>query len=149
MINLSQILAGDIKNAKTGFNDEVLEPGTYVGKLLGFTEEDTYQYVTFLINGRKYNFFYNYFIYDTQDLDAHLINWITKLATIPVDDKTSLLEIANSAIGSSYRIEIYNYTSKSGKNAGKVQHAIRFSTAPIKEEVVIETEEINVDDLPF
>lgn len=149
MVNLSKILAGDVKNAKTGFKNEVLEPGTYVGKLLGFTEEDNYQFVTFLINGSKYNFFYNYFIYDTQDLDANLINWITKLATIPVTDKTSLLEIANSAVGSSYRIEIYNYTSKSGKNAGKAQHAIRFSTTPIKEEVVIETEEISIEDLPF
>lgn len=149
MVNLSKILAGDVKNAKTGFKNAVLEPGTYVGKLLGFTEEDNYQFVTFLINGSKYNFFYNYFIYDTQDLDANLINWITKLATIPVDAKTSLLEIANSAVGSSYRIEIYNYTSKSGKNAGKTQHSIRFSTMPIKEEVVIETEEISIEDLPF
>lgn len=149
MVNLSKILAGDVKNAKTGFKNEVLEPGTYVGKLLGFTEEDNYQFVTFLINGSKYNFFYNYFIYDTQDLDANLINWITKLATIPVDAKTSLLEIANSAVGSSYKIEIYNYTSKSGKNAGKAQHSIRFSTMPIKEEVVIETEEISIEDLPF
>lgn len=149
MVNLSKILAGDIKNAKTGFKDKTLEPGLYVGKLLGFTEEDTYQFVTFLINGSKYNFFYNYFIYDTQDLDANVINWITKLATVPVDDKTSLLEIANSAVGSSYKIEIYNYTSKSGKNAGKVQHAIRFSTMPVKEEVVIETEELSIEDLPF
>ena len=149
MVNLSKILAGDIKNAKTGFKDRVLDPGFYVGKLLGFTEEDTYQFVTFLINGSKYNFFYNYFIYDTQDLDANVINWITKLATVPVDDKTSLLEIANSAVGSSYKIEIYNYTSKSGKNAGKVQHAIRFSTMPVKEEVVIETEELSIEDLPF
>lgn len=149
MVNLSKILAGDIKNAKTGFKDKTLEPGLYVGKLLGFTEEDTYQFVTFLINGSKYNFFYNYFIYDTQDLDANVINWITKLATVPVNDKTSLLEIANSAVGSSYKIEIYNYTSKSGKNAGKVQHAIRFSTMPVKEEVVIETEELSIEDLPF
>ena len=147
--SLKDILLKDLAGAKVqSFESEVLLPGKYVAKVMGFTEEDTYRYITLLINGKKHNFFYNYFIYDTTDLDADLINWIKALATIPVDENTSLLAIANSAIGSSFTIEIYNYVSKSGKNAGKTQHSLSFKTLPVRETVVIE-EEIIAEDLPF
>lgn len=147
---LKDILAKDLAGAKIkSFEEDILSPGEYVGKLLGFTEEETYQFMTFLIGGKKYNFFYNYFIYGTQDLDGQLLNWIKALATIPVDDSTSFLAMANSAVGNSYKFTIYNYVSKSGKNAGKTQHNINFKVLPTKEEVIIETEEISTEDLPF
>ena len=73
---------------------------------------------------------------DTDVFNADVLNWIIGLSTIPVSDKTSLLDITNSSIGSSYKIEIYNYTPKTGKNAGKPQHGIQFSTKP--ELVVVE-----------
>ena len=146
--SLKDILIEDVKNAKTpeGGNYEVLAPGEYSAKVLGFTEEDTYQYITLEIDKKKHNFFYNYYIYNTTDLNAELINWIRALATIPVTEKTTLLEIANSAIGSTYKITVYNYTSKSGKNAGKTQHAISFKDLPEVQTAVIEEEEL---ELPF
>lgn len=145
--SLKDILLKDAANAKTQeFVTEVLDAGDYVAKVLGFTEEDTYQYITLEIDGKKHNFFYDYFIYGTQDLNADVINWIKHLATCPIDENTSLLTIANSAIGFSYKIEIYNYTSKKGKNAGKKQHAIQFRTLPIQETVAVVSEEI---ELPF
>lgn len=145
--NLKDILLKDVANAKSPeFNNEVLAPGKYVAKILGFTEEETYQYISMEINKKKYNFFYNYFLKDSTDLNADLINWIKALATIPVNENTSLLEIANSSIGCSYTIVIYNYVSKTGKNAGKTQHAISFKDVPVIENVQIETEEV---ELPF
>lgn len=149
--SLKDILLKDLSSAKVpeGLSQEVLPAGEYSAKVIGFTEEETYQYVTLEINKKKFNFFYNYFIKDSTDLDANLINWIKALATIPVTDNTTLLEIANSAIGSTYKITIYNYTSKSGKNAGKQQHAIRFSTLPVIDLVNIQEEEVEVGDLPF
>jgi hypothetical protein len=145
---LKDILLKDAANAKVpeGTNQETLPAGTYVAKVLGFVEEESYQYITVEIDKKKYNFFYNYYIKDTTDLDANLINWIKGLSTIQVTDETSLLAIANSAIGSSYKIVVYNYVSKTGKNAGKQQHAISFKDLPTIETVTIESEEV---ELPF
>lgn len=145
--SLKDILLKDVANAqKQEFNNEILAPGEYSAKILGFTEEDTYQYITVEINKKKFNFFYNYYLKDTTVLNADLINWIKALATIPIDENTSLLTIANAAIGSTYRITIYNYTSKTGKNAGKVQHAISFSDLPAIETVEIVNETL---ELPY
>ena len=147
MPTLQDILLQDKANAKTqDFEQEVLAPGEYVGKIIAFVEEEAYQYITIEIDKKRYNFFYNYYLYGTTDLDANLIDWIKGLATIPTTEKTSLLEIANSSIGSSYKITIYNYVSKSGKNAGKTQHAISFRDAPEIQTVTIEEEDL---DLPF
>ena len=146
MVSLNDILVSDIANAKTGINDEILPAGTYVAKVLNFTEEEHYNYIALEINKKRFNFFYNYYLRDTTDLDANLLNWLKALATIPVNEKTNFQDITNSAIGSSYRIEIYNYTSKSGKNTGKEQHAINFKTLPTLETVEIEEEEL---ELPF
>lgn len=146
---LKDILLKDAVTAKspgTGIA-ATLTPGTYIAKIINFEEKESYQYVTVEINKKRYNFFYNYYIYQTTDLNLEVINWIKALATIPVDENTSLLQIANSSYGSSYKIEVYNYISKTGKNAGKTQHAISFKDLPIVETVVIETEEI--DALPF
>jgi hypothetical protein len=146
--SLKDILIEDLKKAKApeGYTNEVLPPGEYVAKVLGFTEEETYQFISMEIDKKKYNFFYNYYLYGTTDLDANLINWFKALATIPVTEKTALLDIANSAIGSSYKVTVYNYTSKSGKNEGKTQHALSFRDLPQIETVTIEEEEV---DLPF
>lgn len=146
--SLKDILVKDLAGAKQpeGYVTEILLPGTYSAKILGFVEEETYQYVTVEINKKKYNFFYNYFLRDSQDLNADVINWIKALSTIQVTENTTMLEIANSAIGSTFKITIYNYVSKSGKNAGKTQHAISFKDVPEIETVTFETEEI---DLPF
>jgi len=146
--SLKDILIKDANTAKQqgGIVNEVLAPGNYVAKVLGFTEEEAYQFVSLEINKKKFNFFYNYYLRNTTDLDASLINWIKALATIPVKESTSLLEIANSAIGSSFKITIYNYVSKTGKNAGKTQHAISFKDKPVLETTTIETEQV---ELPF
>jgi hypothetical protein len=148
--SLKDILVKDASKAKaaqSGYEEIVLTPGTYIAKVLGFTEEETYQYMTLQINGKKFNFFYNYYNYNSQDLNKSLIDWIQSLATIPVKPETSMLEIVNSSIGSSFKIEISNYVSKSGKNAGKTQHTVNFRTLPELETVVIETE--TLEDLPF
>ncbi len=147
--SLKDILISDANKAKQGGGNivnDVLPPGQYVAKVLGFTEEEAYQFVSLEINKKKYNFFYNYYLRGTQDLDGTLLNWIKALATIPVKDDTSLLAIANSAIGSSYKITIYNYVSKTGKNAGKTQHSISFKDKPVLETTTIEAEEV---ELPF
>jgi hypothetical protein len=146
--SLKDILIKDANTAKTqgGIVNEVLPPGTYLAKVLGFTEEEAYQFVSVEINKKKFNFFYNYYLRNTTDLDASLINWIKALATIPVKETTSLLEIANSAIGSTFKVTIYNYVSKTGKNAGKTQHAISFKDKPVLETTTIETEQV---ELPF
>lgn len=145
--NLANITMRDLGSAKTQTRESiVLPPGKHVAKVLGFVEEENYNYVSLEINGVKHNFFYNYFLKDTDVFNADVLNWIIKLATIPVTDETPLIEITNSAIGSSYTIEIYNYTPKTGKNAGKTQHGIQFSTAPELTVVEIETEEL---ELPF
>lgn len=146
--SLKDILIKDANTAKTqgGIVNEVLPPGTYLAKVLGFTEEEAYQFVSVEINKKKFNFFYNYYLRNTTDLDASLINWIKALATIPVKESTSLLEIANSAIGSTFKFTIYNYVSKTGKNAGKTQHAISFKDKPVLETTTIETEQV---ELPF
>jgi len=148
--NLKDILVKDAANAKTvDYINEILPAGEYLAKIIGFTEEETFQYVTVEIDKKKYNFFYNYYIKDTTDLDGNTINWIKGLATIEVDDNTSLLEIANSAIGSTFKITVYNYVSKSGKNAGKEQHAISFRDLPVLDETVIEEEELDLPDGDF
>ena len=100
MVSLNDILVSDIANAKTGINDEILPAGTYVAKVLNFTEEEHYNYITLEINKKRFNFFYNYYLRDTTDLDANLLNWLKALATIPVNEKTNFLDITNSAIGS-------------------------------------------------
>jgi len=147
--SLKDILMSDAANAKTqGYENEILPAGEYVAKVLGFTEEDTYQYVSLEINKKRFNFFYNYYIKDTTDLDANLINWIKGLATIQVVDTTSLLDITNSAIGSSYKVTVYNYVPKNGKNAGKQQHALSFRDVPTIETVTVDIAEEEFD-LPY
>ena len=149
--SLKDILLKDLASAKVpqGVVSETLPPGEYKAKVIGFTEEDAYQFITVEIDKKRYNFFYNYYIKDTTDLDANLINWIKALATITVSDATTLLEIANSAIGSTYKITLYNYTSKSGKNAGKLQHSISFKTLPVLDNTTIVTEDVILPELPF
>lgn len=144
--SLKDILLADEANAKapsTGAG-EVLSPGKYVAKILGFIEEPTYNAVDVEINKSKYRFFYDFYIYKTTDLNLNVIQWFKALATIPTTEKTTLLEIANSAIGSSYMVEVYNYVSKSGKNAGKTNMALDFQVLPKLETVVIETEEVEL-----
>lgn len=146
--SLKDILVKDLETAKkpAGGDFEILPPGEYVAKIIGFTEEESYQYITVEINKKRYNFFYNYFNYGTQDLNYYLIDWIKSLATVPMTEDMSLLEIANSSIGNSYKITIYNYTGKTGKNVGKVQHTIDFKIKPELQIVDIITEEV---ELPY
>lgn len=135
--NLANITIADLGAAQTRNVEKPIVPaGMHTAKVLGFVEEENYNYVSLEIEGVKHNFFYNYFLKDTDVFDADVLNWIIGLSTIPVTETTSLIDITNSAIGSSYKIEIYNYTPKTGKNAGKVQHGIQFSTKP--ELVVVE-----------
>lgn len=135
--NLANITIADLGAAQTRNVEKPIVPaGMHTAKVLGFVEEENYNYVSLEIEGVKHNFFYNYFLRDTDVFDADVLNWIIGLSTIPVTENTSLIDITNSAIGSSYKIEIYNYTPKTGKNAGKVQHGIQFSTKP--ELVVVE-----------
>ena len=145
--NLANITMADLGNAQTRNVERPIVPaGMHVAKVLGFVEEENYNYVSLEIDGVKHNFFYNYFLRDTDTFDADVLNWIVGLSTIAVNDQTSLIDITNSAIGSSYEIEIYNYTPKTGKNAGKPQHGIQFSTTPKLTVVEIESEEF---ELPF
>lgn len=145
--SLANITVADLGTAQTkNLEKPILPAGEYTAKVLGFVEEDNYNYVSLEINGVKYNFFYNYFLRDTDVFDADVLNWIVGLSTIPVTPTTSLIEVSNSAIGSSYKIEIYNYTPKTGKNAGKPQHGIQFSTKPELTVVEIQSEEF---ELPF
>ena len=140
--NLSNITIADLGAAQTrNVERPIIPAGMHVFKVLGFVEEESYNYVSLELNGVKYNFFYNYFLKDTDTFDADVLNWIVGLSTITVTENTSLIDITNSAIGSSYEIEIYNYTPKTGKNAGKPQHGIQFSTAPKLVTVEIESEE--------
>lgn len=147
--NLSNITAADLGGAKTKPNQNefpTCPAGKHVAKIISFDEQETYNLLSVEIGGQKYNFFYNYFIYGTTDFDADVLNWIMKLATIEVTPETSLQQIANSALGCSYEIEVYNYTPKKGKNAGKVQHGIQFSVAPKLTVVEVVTEEY---ELPY
>lgn len=147
--SLKDILVEDEKNAKSSeFKNEILPAGEYDAKILGFTEEETYQYVAVEINKKRYNFFYNYYLRDTETLNADVIKWIKALATIKVTPKTTLLEIANSAVGSTFKITVYNYTSKTGKNAGKEQHAISFRDEPVKVNTKVDIEDEELD-LPY
>jgi hypothetical protein len=140
--NLANITIADLGNAQSKVVERPIVPaGIHTAKVLGFVEEENYNYVSLEINGVKHNFFYNYFLKDTDTFDADVLNWIVGLSTIAVTESTSLIDITNSAIGSSYEIEIYNYTPKTGKNAGKPQHAIQFSTTPKLTVVEIESEE--------
>ena len=140
--NLANITINDLAGAETRNMDKpIVPPGIHVAKVLGFVEEENYNYVSLEINGVKQNFFYNYFIKDTDKFDADVLQWIISLATIPVKENTPLISITNSAIGSSYKVEVYNYTPKTGKNAGKPQHGIRFSTKPELVVVEVQTEE--------
>lgn len=145
--NLANITIKDLAGAETkNMEKPILPAGTHVAKVLGFTEEENYNYVSLEVNGVKYNFFYNYFLRDTDKFDADVLNWIIGLSTIPVQEDTSLIDVTNSALGSSYKIEIYNYTPKTGKNAGKPQHGIQFRTKPELVVVEVETEEF---ELPY
>lgn len=146
--SLQNITRADLANAgkKETNAFSICPAGIHVAKVIGFTEEEHYNYVSLEINKVKYNFFYNYYLRDGITFDEDVLNWIISLATIPVKDETSLLEITNSAIGSSYKIEIYNYTPKTGKNAGKPQHGIQFSKAPELVVVDVVTEEY---ELPY
>jgi hypothetical protein len=140
--NLSNITIADLGAAQTrNVERPVIPAGIHTFKVLGFVEEENYNYVSLELDGVKHNFFYNYFLKDTDTFDADVLNWIVGLATIAVTENTSLIDITNSAIGSSYEIEIYNYTPKTGKNAGKLQHGIQFSTTPKLVTVEIESEE--------
>lgn len=140
--NLANITIADLGTAQTRNTEKPIVPaGVHVFKVLGFVEEENYNYVSLELNGVKHNFFYNYFLKDTDTFDADVLNWIVGLSTITVTENTSLIDITNSAIGSSYEIEIYNYTPKTGKNAGKPNHGIQFSTAPKLVTVEIESEE--------
>ena len=145
--NLANINVRDLQGAETKNMEKPIVPaGMHVAKVLGFTEEESYNYVSLEIEGVRHNFFYNYFLRDSDKFDADVLNWIIGLSTVPVTDDTSLSDITNSAIGSSYMIEIYNYTPKTGKNAGKLQHGIQFSTKPELTVVQIQTEDF---ELPF
>ena len=146
---LKDILLADTKDAKTSSYENIILPaGDYVAKILNFTEEETYQYIAMEIAGVRHNMFYNYYIYQTEDLDGNLINWIKALSTIKTDDTTSLLDITNSAIGCSYKIVVYNYVPKSGKNQGVQQHSISFKDLPTQETVAVVIEEEELD-LPY
>lgn len=145
--NLANITVADLGTAQTQNTERpILPAGEYTAKVLAFVEEENYNYVSLEINGVKYNFFYNYFLKDTDVFNADVLNWIIGLATIPVTETTTLIDITNSAIGSSYKIEIYNYTPKQGKNAGKPQHGIQYKTKPELTVVEIVTEEF---ELPY
>ena len=145
--NLANITIADLGSAQSQSNEKPIVPaGTHTAKVLGFTEEENYNYVSLEINGVRHNFFYNYFLKDSDVFNADVLNWIIGLATIPVDENTSLIDITNSAIGSSFKIEIYNYTAKTGKNAGKMQHAIDYKVKPELVVVEITTEEF---ELPY
>lgn len=122
--------------------------GKHNAKLIGVVEEETYNMIKLMIDGKQYNFFFNLFIYGTDDLNLDVLNWFKALATIPTNDNTSLLEIINSAIGYTYEVEVYNYTPKTGKNAGKLQDGIQFSTVPKMVTADIEEEDLS-DDLPY
>ena len=132
----SDIFVEDEEDVKGGKKLKIISINAYDN-----IEEENYNYVSLELNGVKYNFFYNYFLRDTDTFDADVLNWIVGLSTIAVNENTSLIDITNSAIGSSYEIEIYNYTPKTGKNAGKPQHGIQFSTTPKLVTVEIESEE--------
>jgi|LGOV01.1.fsa_nt_gb hypothetical protein len=148
-ISLQDILVEDAKNAKSSdFIQDTLAPGKYQIQVLEFVEEDTYQYISTIVNKKKYNFFYNYYLKDSTDLNADTINFIKALATVAVTAKTTLLEIANSAIGSTYEVEIYNYVSKSGKNKGKTMHNINYRALPIRTTTQVNIDVVE-DDLPF
>lgn len=145
--NLANISVKDLEGAESvSMEKPVLPAGMHKAKVLAFVEEETYNYVSLEVDGVKYNFFYDYFLRDTDKFNADVLSWIISLATIPVTDDTSLIDITNSAIGSTYEIEIYNYTPKTGKNAGKPQHAIQYKTKPELTVVEIQTEDF---ELPF
>lgn len=145
--NLSTLTMADLTNAEAKQTEaKVCPAGEHEAKVLGFTEEETYNYVSLEINGVKYNFFYNYFLRDSDKLDKDLLDWIISLAQIPVTESTSFIDITNSAIGCTFKIETYNYVSKTGKNAGKQQHGINFRKKPELVVVEIQSEEF---ELPF
>ena len=83
--NLANITMADLGTAQTRNMDKPIVPaGMHVAKVLGFTEEENYNYVSLEIDGVKHNFFYNYFLRDTDTFDADVLQWIIGLATIPV-----------------------------------------------------------------
>lgn len=145
---LSNVTLNDMKGAKANnsFAEQILPAGKHIGKFLGATEEDTYSYFKFEIGGQTYRLFFNLTLKGSDTIDLNTITWIKGLAVITVDDNTKLSEIINTAIGNSYEINIYNYVAKTGKNAGKNQHAIDFKTAPVLQATSVVTEKI---DLPF
>lgn len=143
---LSTLTMADLDTAKSTQDFSVCPAGKHTAKIMSFTEEDTYNYVSLEIEGKVYNFFYSYYLRDSDDLNKDVLDWIGALATIPTTPTTPLLACANSAIGHSYEIETRVYTSNSGKNAGREQHAINFNIKPTLVTVAVEEEEI---DLPF
>lgn len=151
-VSMQDILMEDLKDAKTTeYVNVVLAPGKYNAQILEFVEKDTFNYVSVMIDGKKHNFFYNYTLKDSDVLNADVLNWMKALATIQTTPKTPFLEITNSSIGSTYEIEVYNYVSKTGKNAGKTQDAINFRELPVLQTVDATVPGIDVveDDLPF
>jgi len=146
-VNLSTLTVKDLANAKTSTGEfQVCPAGHHIAKVISFTEEQDYSFVTLEIDGKNYNFFYSFFLKDSDDYNADVFNWIIGLSTIPVTDATPLLAITNSSIGHSYEVETYTYVSKTGKSAGKEQHAIRFNVKPLLTTVAVEEEELT---LPF
>lgn len=149
MKSLKDILIKDEANAKKRSGATVvLAPGEYEFKLLGFVEEDTYSYLSVEHQGRKFNFFYNLFNKEGA-LDLDVMTWLKALSTIPVTPDTNLLDIVNSAIGCTYKIKVYNYVAKSGKNKGQTQHSIDFTQIP---ELIVNTitaEDLDSEDVPF
>lgn len=151
MKSLKDILVKEEANAvkRVSSVNQVLTPGEYNMKILGFIEEENYSYISVECQGRKYNFFYNLFNKEGQ-LDLNTLTWIKNLATCTVGPDTSLLDIVNSAVGATYNVKVYNYTSKTGKNAGKTQHAIDFNVAPTLQINDVTSEDILVsDELPY
>ena len=70
--SLANITVADLGTAQTkNLERPILPAGEYTAKVLGFVEEDNYNYVSLEINGVKYNFFYNYFL--SIKLDCRII----------------------------------------------------------------------------
>lgn len=148
MANLSTLSVQEaMAGAKAPERVDVIVPaGKQQLVFAGNVEEETYNALKFQWQGKPVMFFYNPLLKDSTDLNQQVLDWIKALANITITDKTNFQEIFNSAIGSTYEIEVRNYTSQKGKNAGKVQHAIDFAKLPVKVMNTIQTEDIT---LPF
>lgn len=150
MNSLSTLKVSDLEKAGTNTAEfKTCPAGTHLAKVISFTEEENYNFISLEIDKVKYNFFYSYTLKDSDQLNADVINWILALSTIPVTPDTHLLEITNSAIGRTYEVEIRNYTSKTGKHAGELQHSIDFKVKPTLSTVEVSSENVDVEDFPF